>query len=155
MNAAMTRPPTVPPTMRIVLVLTPPDDEEVVWAAAVADAVDEVVELVVGSEEVRVGKSVGTGIELSGVVVISVNAVATRAALTEEDVMTATGVEEVVGVSVGVSGVDVVEGVWTTLDVVGMSVVLGTDEAVTTTTCGVLVVTGVASVLAADAEVTA
>ena len=53
--------------------------------------------------------------------------------------MTATGVEEVVGVGVGVSGVDVVEGVCTMTDVVGTSEVDGTAEVVTTTTFGVLV----------------
>lgn len=154
MNAKMTTPPTVPPTMRIVLVLTPPDDEEV-WEAAVADAVEEVVELVVGGVEAREGKSVGTGVELSEVVVTCVFVVATRAALTEEDVTTATGVEEVVGASVGVSEVDVVDGVCTTADVVGMNVVDGTAEVVTTTAFGVLVTTGVVSVFTMDAEVTA
>lgn len=140
MNAAMTRPPTVPPTMRIVLVLTPPEDWDWDWATAVDDAVEDVVELVVGVEEVRVGKSVGTGVELSVVVVTSVFAVATRAALSsDDDVVTGTGVDDVVGVSVGVSGVEVVEGVTTTIaEVVGAGVVDGASELVTTTTFGVV-----------------
>ena len=140
MNAAMTSPPTVPPTMRIVLVLTPPDDEDWDWATAVDDAVEDVVELAVGVEVVSVGNAVGTGVELSVVVVTCVFAVATRAALSSEDeVVTGMGVDDVVGVSVAVSGVDVVEGVTTTTaEVVGASVVDGASELVTTTIFGVV-----------------
>jgi hypothetical protein len=140
MKAAMTRPPTVPPTMRIVFVLTPPEEEDWAWATAVDDAVDEVVELGVGAEEVRVRITVGTGVELSVVVVTCVFAVATRAALSsEEEVVTGTGVDEVVGARVGVSGVEVVEGVTTTTaEVVGVGVVEGASELVTTTTFGVV-----------------
>lgn len=140
MNAAMTSPPTVPPTMRIVLVFTPPEDEDWDWAMAVDDAVEDVVEPVVGVDEVSVGNAVGTGVELSVVVVTWVFAVATRAALSsEDDVVTGTGVGDVVEVRVGVSGVEVVEGVvTTTAEVVGVGVVDGASELVTTTIFGVV-----------------
>jgi hypothetical protein len=144
MNAAMTTPPTVPPTMRMVLVLTPPleDEDEVACARAVDDAVDDVTgSLAVEYTVLSAGKSVGTGVELPVVLVTCVFAVATRAALTSlEELVTGTGLCEVVGASVGVSGVDVVEGVSGTIEVVGTAVVDGTaGEVVTTTTGGVLV----------------
>lgn len=68
MNAAMTRPPTVPPTMRIVLVLEPLLVWVSDWERTVEVAVDEVEELVVGRVEVSVGRTVGTGVEVDKVV---------------------------------------------------------------------------------------
>jgi len=69
MNAAMTRPPTVPPTMRIVFVFEPLLVWVSDWATTVEVAVDEVEELVVGRVEVIAGRTVGTGVELDEVAV--------------------------------------------------------------------------------------
>jgi hypothetical protein len=129
--------------MRMVLVLTPPlEEDEVACARAVDDAVDDVTgSLAVEYTVLRAGKSVGTGVELPVALVTCVFAVATRAALASlEELVTGTGLDKVVGATVGVSGVDVVEGVSGTIDVVGTAVVDGTaGEDVTVTTCGVLV----------------
>jgi len=92
MKAAMTTPPTVPPTMRMVLVLMPP--LEVVWsleaATAVEDAVD--VELEADAVWVMVGMTVGTGV-VDG----SARAVGVVAVGCTVEVMVGRGVDEVVG----------------------------------------------------------
>jgi hypothetical protein len=84
MNARMTRPPTVPPTMRIVFVLEPLLDWVADSAATVEVAVEDVDESVVGVDVVSVGRTVGTGVELLKVDVSCVM-VAIRAAISVDD----------------------------------------------------------------------
>lgn len=92
MKAAMTTPPTVPATMRMVLVLMPP--LEAVWSLEAATAVEVAVDVELETDDVRVilGMTVGTGVVVGlartvGVVVVGCTI----------EVIVGRGVDEVVG----------------------------------------------------------